>query len=139
MSKGVLLTVEAVVAILMILFIVVFIYRNPRETASLRDVDLKIKVYDGLVALDRSADLRKGVIENDVAKIKRELDPFIPDYVTFEVVLYNSTQNSTIANTTNYPSSIDNQSYVLVVSYLVAGHVENYTPRDVRVFMWGFD
>ncbi len=139
MRKGVLLTVEAVIAILMILFVVVFIYKNPTQVATLRDVDLKTKAYDGLVALERNGDLRKGVIENDATKIKNDLDPFIPDFVTFDVVLYNSTQNTTKANTTNYPSTIDSQSYVLVVSYLVAGDIENYTARDVRVFMWGFD
>lgn len=139
MRKGILLTVEAVFAILMILFIIVFIYKNPREVATLRDIDLKTKAYDGLVALERSGDLRKAVIDNDATKIENDLDPFIPDYVTHRVVLYNSTQNSTIANTTNYPSTIDDQSYVLVVSYLVAGDVDNYAARDVRVFMWGFD
>lgn len=139
MSKGILLTVEAAFAILMILFIVVFIYKNPREVATLRDIDLKTKAYDGLVALERSGDLRKAVIDNDATKIEDDLGPFIPDYVTHRAVLYNSTQNSTTANTTNYPSTIDDQSYVLVVSYLVAGDVDNYTPRDVRVFMWGFD
>ncbi len=139
MSKGLLLTLEAAVAILMILFIVVLVYRNPREVATLRDVDLKLKGYDGLVALERRGNLRKSVIENDAAEIKNDLGPFIPDSITYDVVLYNSTQNSTKANTTNYPATIDSQSYVLVVSYLIAGDVENYTPRDVRVFMWGFN
>lgn len=139
MRKGVLLAMEAVIAILMILFIVVFVYKNPRSNATLRDVDLKLKAYDGLSILEKSGGLRKGVVDNDAARIKKDLNPFIPDSVTYDVVLYNSTQNSTIGNTTNYPSTIDNQNYVLVVSYLIAGDVENYTPRDVRVFMWGFN
>ena len=139
MKKGILLTLESVVAILMILFIVVLTYKNPREVASSKNVDLKLKVFDGLDALEKNGKLRKAVINNDAATIKNHLDPFIPDYVTYDVVIYNSTQNSSIANTTNYPATVDNQSYVIVVSYLIAGDVENYTARDVRVFMWGFD
>jgi hypothetical protein len=139
MSKGILLTLEAVIAILMILFIVVFVYKNPREVGTLRDIDLKLKAYNGLIALERSGDLRKAVIDNDASEIENDLNQFIPSHVTFRVVIYNTTQNSTIANTTNYPSIIDDQSYVLVVSYLIAGDVDTYMPRDVRVFMWGFD
>ncbi len=139
MKKGILFTLETVIAILMILFIVVFIYRNPFEISGLNIIELKKKAYVGLIALERTGELRKEVIENDAAGIKNKLEPFIPGFLTYEVVLYNSSLNSTIANTTNYNSTIDEQPNVIVVNYLIAGDADEYNPRDVRVFIWGFD
>ncbi len=132
--KGIMFTLEVIFGILMILFIIVYLFRNPASVSSSRFGDFKTQIYDSLASLDKTGDLRKRAVDNDVTGIKADLNPYIADFVSYEVVLYNST-----ANITNYPSNITSQNNTIAVSYFIAGDLGKYNPRDVRVFAWGFE
>ncbi len=118
----------------MILFIVVYLFRNPVSVSSSRFVDFKIQIYEALASLDKTGDLRKLAVDNDVNEIKTDLNPFLADFLSYEVVIYNST-----ANITNYPSNITVQNNTIAVSYFISGDLGKYKPRDIRVFAWGFE
>ena len=125
---------EVILGILMILFIVVYLFRNPVSVSSSRFVDFKIQIYEALASLDKTGDLRKMAVDNNVNGIKTDLNPFLADLLSYEVVIYNST-----ANITNYPSNITVQNNTIAVSYFVSGDLGKYSPRHIRVFAWGFE
>ena len=133
--KGVLFTLEAVISILMILFILVFLFQNPATSPEYQRATYKYRAYHGLEVLEKRGDLRDDTVNNNVTNIETNLDNFIPDFLTYEVVIYNQT-----TNVTEIPSSITSQNdTVLSVSYLIAGDIDEYKPRDVRVYLWGFE
>ena len=125
--------VEATIAILMIFLITVliFTYFSPQRRTEI--LNYKIYAYDGLIALEKKGNLRYYAINNDTISIKRELNPFIPDNIEFEVVLFNET-----GNVTEIPSEINTKKNVVSVSYLIAGNFDEYKPREIRVMLWGF-
>jgi len=133
--KGVLFTLEAVISILMVLFILVFLFQNPPTSPEYQRANYKYKAYHGLDVLEKRGDLRDDAVNNNVTNIETNLNNFIPDFLTYEVVIYNQT-----INITEIPSTITSQNdTVLSVSYLIAGDIDEYKPRDVRIYLWGFE
>jgi len=133
--KGFLFTLEAVISILMILFIIVFLFQNPPTSPEYQILNYKYKAYHGVEVLDKRGDLRNDVVNNNATNIKTNLDVFIPDFLTYEVVIYNET-----TNVTEIPTSITSQNdTVISVSYLISGDINEYKPRDIRVYLWGFE
>lgn len=132
--KGILFTVEVSISILMILFILVFLFQGQNETPEYRTTNYKYKAYHGLEVLERRGELRDHAINNDADSIETDIDSFISDFLTYEVVIYNAT-----TNVTEIPSAIHSQDDVISVSYLIAGDIDTYSPKDIRVYLWGFD
>ena len=130
--KGALYTLEAVIAILMILFIVVFLFRNPTTSPEYQIVNYKLKVYNALKLLDTTGELNMYALNSDATTIRSKLQPFIPITVNYDVAIYNQTTNIT------EKPSLENLSDVISVSYFISGDLDNYQPRDVRVYLWGF-
>jgi len=131
--KGILFTVEVAFSILMILFILVFLFQGQNETPEYRTINYKYQAYHGLEVLEKRGDLRDNAVSLDVDEIETDISNFIPSHLTYEVVLYNET-----ANITEIPVAIHSQEDVISVSYLIAGDMDAYNPKDVRVYLWGF-
>lgn len=131
--KGVLYTLESVIAILMILFIIVFLFQDSPTTSEFERVNYKLKVYHGLKILANTGGLRRDATNNNVVSMEDKLDPYIPDLLNYTVVIFNET-----TNITKKPSLVDEKD-VISVSYFLAGEIDDYGPRDVRVYLWGFD
>lgn len=132
--KGAIYTLEAVIAIAIIFFAVVVIFRNSSPSLQFQALNYRVKIYDGLKMLEESGKLRKHVVDDDTDSIKSELSRHIPGFLSYEVVLFNET-----SNVTNFHQTIKDQSNVIAVSYIIAGDVDEYEPREVKVFAWGFD
>lgn len=132
--KGLLFVVEVTLAILMMFFIAVLIFSYLSPVRKLDVLNYKLKAYEGLNALEETGKLRRYAINDDVNSIKNDINQFIPDFISYDVVLYNET-----TNITSISSQIEKQKDVISISYLLAGNFDNYKLRDVRVFMWGFD
>jgi len=130
--KGVLYTVESVIAILMILFIVVFLFQRPQPSPEYQIINYKLNTYNGLKILDEMDNLRDYVMNRDVNLIENGLNPYVPDSLNYTVVIFNET-----TNTTEKPSLTDRD--VISVSYFLAGDLDNYNPREVRVYLWGLE
>jgi len=129
--KGSFYVLEAAIAAIMMISTIAYVLQEPPEALELSKVNYKLKVYDALKICDTVGDLRKNTLDNNAAGIRGELSSYIT-FLDYDVAIYNTTSNITAVPTI----SSDN---VLTVSYFLAGHVGNYTAREVRVFVWGFD
>jgi len=130
--KGTLYTLEVGIAILMILSIVIFLFLNPPTLPEYRIINYKMKAYNGIDALEKTGELRRYVIDNNITVINESLNPFIPGFISREVVIFNETTNLTAK------PSIFNLNDSVSVSYFLAGDFDDYKPREVRVYMWGY-
>ena len=126
--KGQMLTLEAIVGIVMVVSILLLIFREPPSTPEFKIANYKSQVHKGLKILE-NFDLRKDALNNDATSIKNDLAPYVSPEVNYEVVIYNKTSNLTAIPT------IESEE-VATVSYFLAGDVDNYAPREVRVYLW---
>lgn len=131
--KGQLFTLESLISILMLLFIVVYLFQNPPASPEFKQINYKLKAYNGLKILENTGELRKDAVDNNVTSIENKLNPFILDFLNYNVTIFNET-----TNTTQIPS-LTSESNTLSVSYLLAGDIDDYKPREIRVYIWGFE
>ena len=129
--KGQMYILEATISILLILFIVVYLFQNPLNSPEYERMNYKIKTYTAITVLDDTGKLRKDVVNNNVSSIRDNLYPFMSKNLNYNVTIFNDTSNITMK-----PSS---SSDMISVSYFLAGDFDNYLPRDVRVYLWGFE
>jgi len=131
--KGALYTLESVIAILMILFIIIFLFQDSSTAPEFERINYKLEVYHGLKILENTDELRRDVMDDNTVSIENKLNPYIPDFLNYTIVIFNET-----TNITKKPSLVDKKD-VISISYFLAGDVDNYGPRDVRAYLWGFD
>jgi hypothetical protein len=131
--RGQLFTLESLLAILMLLFIVVYLFQNPPASPEFKSINYKLKAYNALIILEKTGELRKDVADNNVTSIQNKLNPFLPDFLSYNVTIFNET-----TNITQMPS-LPNEKNTLSVGYLLAGDIDDYKPREVRVYIWGFE
>ena len=130
--KGQIYTLEVGIAILMILSIIIFLFLNPPVLPEYRRINYKIKAYNGLETLERTGELRRYVADNNITAINESMNPFIPSFVSRAIVVFNETSNLTAK------PSISNLNDSISVSYFLAGDFDEYKPREVRVYLWGY-
>jgi hypothetical protein len=128
--KGISYILEAFIASTFLLLALAFFFR-PISTPDTSMANYKKLAYDGLKVLSDEGKLRQYVLDNDVDTIKSRMSPYI-SHLSYDVVIYNRTSNITAV-----PTITDNN--VISVSYFFAGDAGNYSAREVRVFVWGFD
>ena len=130
--KGTFYTLEAAIAVAMIVVTLVFFFQRPVETLELSKANYKLRVYDALKIYDDVGDLRKNALDNNATGIKSELSSYISTYLSYNVTIYNKTSNLTAV-----PSISSGD--IITVGYFLVGKVGNYTAKEIRVFVWGFD
>jgi len=130
--KGQIYTLEVGISILMILLIVIFLFQNPPATPEYNIINYKMKAYEGLETLEQTGELRRYVADNNATAINESLNPYIPTFLSRAVVIFNDTTNLTTKPSLN---GVNNS---VSVSYFLAGDFDDYKPRDVRVYLWGY-
>ena len=128
--KGISFTLEAVIASILLMLALVFFFR-PMSLPDSSEYSYKKLTYDSLKALNDGGKLRQYVLDNDATSISTELSSYI-SFLDHDVTIYNRTMNLTAIPTIAGDD-------VIVVSYFLAGDAGNYTAKEVRVFVWGFD
>lgn len=131
--KGQLFTLESFISILMLFFIVVYLFQNPPTSPEFKTINYKLEAYNGLKILEKTGELRKDVVDNNVTSIENKLNPFLPNFLYYNVTIFNET-----TNITQIPSLV-NEKNTLAISYLLAGDIDYYKPREVIVYVWGFE
>lgn len=131
-TKGSLYTLESAIAVLLMVAVLALVVTQPQSTRELDIVNYKLRVFNALKATDDIGDLKVYVLNNDVDAIKADMEASGTAYLDYSVVIYNRTDALTAE------PDIDAQN-VVTVSYFLAGYVGDYDPREVRVFIWGFD
>ena len=132
--KGQIYTLEVGIAILMILSIVIFLFLNPPTMPEYRRINYKMKAYNGLETLERTGELRRYAINStpNIAEINESMNPFIPSFIHRAVVVFDETHNLTAK------PSLSDVSDSISISYFLAGDFDDYKPREVRVYIWGY-
>ena len=131
--KGQLFTLESFISILMLFFIVVYLFQNPPTSPEFNRINYKLKAYNGLKILEETGELREDVVDNNITSIENKLNPFLPAFLYYNVTIFNET-----TNITQIPS-LANEKNTLVISYLLAGDIDYYKPREVIIYVWGFE
>ena len=133
--RGTFYTLEAALAVAMIVVTLVFFFQEPIESLELSKANYKLRIYDALKISDDVGDLRKNALDNNATAIESELNSYssyLSGYLDYNVTIYNKTSNLTAV------PSISSED-IITVGYFLAGKIGNYTPKDIRVFVWGFD
>jgi len=130
--KGQIYTLEVGIAILMILSIVIFLFLNPPESPEYNVINYKMNAYRGLETLERTGELRRYIAGNNATAINGSLNPYIPNFLSRAVVIFNDTTNLTTK------PSLSNINNSVSVNYFLAGDFDDYKPREVTVYIWGY-
>jgi len=131
MMKGLLFTLESFIAVLMVFFIIILLFRNPPVSSDYKIINYKLKAYEGLVTLDKTGELRKYVATNNVTAINESLNSYIPGFLNRVVVIYDDNNSLTEEPSLTYANDS------ISVSYFLSGDFDDYKPREVRVFIFG--
>lgn len=126
MHKGILMSLEAVLAIIMILIVFITYYGTKEQLPEFETINWQLKTMSALRALDNTNDLRSYVVENNSIGLNNKLNPLLPPEVNHQVFIC-----ETQCGKTNVTSE-----KIVSVSYLVAGDINNFKPRQVFVFLW---
>jgi hypothetical protein len=131
--KGLLFTLESFIAVLMIFFIVIFLFQNPPTSLEFKRINYKLKAYNGLMALEKTGELRKDTVNNNATSIQNKLNTYLPDFLNYTIVIFNETTNTTVKPV------LTNENETLSISYFLSGDIDDFKPREVRVYMWGYE
>ncbi|MEM7825109.1 MAG: hypothetical protein QXO27_04010 [Candidatus Aenigmatarchaeota archaeon] len=127
--RGLLHTYEALIAVGVLGVIILVFYRS-LPTPELSELNYKLSGFEGIEILEKS-NLREYVLNNDATSIKNSLAQYFPT-LSYDVVIYNRTSNLTTI------PAIEAEK-IITVSYFLAGDVGNYSAREVRIYIWGFE
>lgn len=125
--KGSYFVLESIIAIMIMSLTLAFIIQKPPETLELSYVNYKQDAYKGLEIMEEVGNLRKKALENNASYIRDELASYIS--ISYDVAIFNQTSNLTAI------PSIESEN-IITLSYFIAGKLGNYTPREIRVYMW---
>ncbi len=89
--------------------------------------------YNGLVTLEKTGELRKDVVNNNATSIQNKLSPYLLSFLNYTVVIFNDTTNVTAK------PSLSEMNESISVSYFLAGDMDDFKPREIRVYIWGYD
>ncbi|MBI2547596.1 MAG: hypothetical protein HYW23_04095 [Candidatus Aenigmarchaeota archaeon] len=131
--KGTYYTIEAAVAIVMIVTFFFLLFMTPQRNTEIDRANIKTDVYKALDTLGAKGSLRDQVLNNNATGIKSDLAGFLPVTLQLNVAIYNKSFNNLTAEVT------DQAADIVGVSYYIVGDIGNYTPKEIRVHVWGFE
>lgn len=125
MRKGILQSLEAVIAILMILafFVIFFVVKEPLP--GFETVSWKLKGFNSLKALDDNNELRQYALTNNTLRIKEKLQGLLSP-MNYEIMI--------CSDTCVYPNITAEK--LVSVSYLIAGNINSFSPREIVLYLW---
>lgn len=125
--KGVVQTLEAVIAVILIMVVVVTYYGPKEKLPEFETISWKLSGFDALKALDASNELRQYVLANDTATIESKLLSILYINVNYQILVCDS----------NCGKPNINSDKITSVTYLIAGDVNNIKNRQVVLYIWG--
>ena len=124
--KGLLQSLEAIIAILAIVTVFVTVYSGKSPIPEFDTINWKVRGFDALKALDNNNMLRDVVVTNSTSALKDRLSGLLPSQLNYDVVI--------CERNCGQP---DIQSDKLTsVTYVIAGDLNNYLPRQIILYMW---
>jgi len=124
--KGLMKVLEAVMAILMILVVYVLLFSSTVRPPDLETINLQLKAFNSLQALDQNNELRTLALQNNVTAITNKLSPLLSSQINYRVSVCNISCAMQTINSTKVSS----------VSYILSGDYGNFNPKQVMVYLW---
>lgn len=124
--KGLLGSLEAIIAILIILTIFITFYSGREAIPEFDTINWKVRGYDALRTLDYNGMLRDAVTTNSSTIIESRLKTLLPSQLNYQVVVCERNCGDPGIETDKLTSAV----------YLVSGDLNNYLPRQVILYMW---
>lgn len=124
-------TLESLISLGILAAFLILFFSKPFKVPEIEKANYKLFVFSALKVLDKAGKLRELALNANASGIEEELANHLPYLVDYRVVIYNKT-----TNLTEVPNVLAED--VVVTSYLLAGDVGNYSPREVKVLAWGF-
>ncbi len=124
--KGIMQTLEGVIAVTMILTIIIVFYGPKQQLPDFTTITWKLRGFESLKALDTSNELRPDVMVNNTASIEAKLAAMVPADIDYTVVVCKSSCGK---------PDIDADK-IVSVTYLIAGRMGNIESRQVILYMW---
>ena len=126
MRKGLLQSLEAIIAILAIMTFFITFYSGMSAIPEFDTINWKVRGFNALKALDESNMLRDVVAVNSTSLLKDRLSSILSAQLNYDVV---------ICTTSCGKPDIQSDKLTSVV-YLVSGDLNNYLPRQVILYLW---
>jgi len=123
-------TLEAVIAVTILIGTLIAFSHKNRPMHKLSILGYKLDAYNAFRLLEETGQLRENVMNNNVKELEESLKPFIK--CNFDVIIFNETTNVTII-----PKFVSNE--IVTACYYIAGNLDEYSPKKVCVYMWGFE
>ena len=123
MKKGALYTLEAFVGISLIFLMFFLLFSSQQPLPELKAFMLKMKGIKALKALDENNELRKLALLNNSAGIEEKLRNLLPPGIKYEVKVCGEI------------CDFEGKEGSVIVHYLLAGDVNNISPRQVALRM----
>jgi len=124
--KGLLKSLESIISILIIFVVFIVYFASTEPVAEFETINWQLKGLYALRGLDQSNELRQYVLANSSQTIENKLIPLVPPEINIKVVICQL-----------YCEKPDVQSEKIVsVSYLIAGDVNDFRPRQIILYMW---
>jgi hypothetical protein len=125
--KGYIYTIEVMLAVVTILFMIVVVFSNTPEQPETALVLIKQNGYDALHYMDQSGMLRGLVSRNLTNMTRGNISLLLPASIAFDVDIC-----STACSSANLPSN----RTVVAVDYYIGAYMNSYVGKKVRLWMW---
>lgn len=126
LNKGMLKSLEAVIAILMILTSFVVYFGGKESFPEFESISRELRGFTALKVLDENNKLRSDALANNTGSIQNNLKVLIPAEVNFQVF---------VCQTVCSKPSVQTEK-MLSVTYLISGDLGDFKPRQVVLYMW---
>lgn len=126
-------TLEAGISVFLIMTIFLLLVLTTPTNPEIERANIKTDIYKGFEVLNSKGSLRANALDNNATAIKNDLDDFLPKVVSLHVTLFNKSFNNLTESHTE--QTVD----TITVSYFISGDVGNYTPKEIRTYVWGFE
>jgi hypothetical protein len=124
--KGLMKSLEAVIAILMMLTFFIYFFRGAEQLPEFETINWQLKGFNSLKTLDKNNQLRQYAIANDTQTIESQLASLLPAETSYKIIICNATCGNPGITSEKLTS----------VSYFIAGDLANFQPREIVLYMW---
>jgi len=125
-SKGISKTFESIVAILSMMTVFIIYFSAKQTMPDLEIINREMKAFSAMKTLVESNDFRQWVLANDTQTLENKIMSLMPNDINYEIV---------VCQLDCAKPSVTSER-MFSASYIIAGDVKDFRPRQVVLYMW---